>query len=181
MVQVHAGILELRSSQCPIAMHPQHTHPRRARPRRGAERVRLIARGLVQRVAGLLAADPERIQTAIEVGLVRREWLEDPLGEPVSTTARAQVVQRFLEREVEAASVDTLGDGMSALQILKTHDDDSTNGVANLAGGGVHRPREGFTPSPPMKARGRVDAVAAHALAVGRSFAADGGTSQTSR
>jgi adenylate cyclase len=87
--------------------------------------------GLVQRVADLLGRDPERIQSAIEVGLVRREWLDDPHREPVSTATPREVVQRFLEREVERHPSTLLELGLSTLQILSAgpSDDESASGV----------------------------------------------------
>src|SRR5207237_5870834 len=54
-----------------------------AEPARKAGRQALssLRAGLAQRVANLLQRDPELLGEAVEVGLVRKEWLEDPAGE----------------------------------------------------------------------------------------------------
>jgi len=132
--------------------------------------------GLVQRVAGLLASDPERIQTAIEVGLVRREWLENPLGEPVSTTAPREVMQRFLEREVERNPSTLLEMGVSALQILKSStDDESVGGVASPLAI-VFTDLEGFTSFTATNGdEAASELLRAHGLTVGPIIRSRGG------
>lgn len=67
----------------------------------GKATVESLRAGLLRQVAAILRRDPERLRSAVEMGLVRPEWLENPVGEPVSTTSPPDVLQRFLEREVE--------------------------------------------------------------------------------
>jgi len=111
----------------------------------GRKAMRSLRAGLVQRVADLLANDQEHLQTAIEVGLVRREWLDDPHGEPLSTTPPREMVQRFLEREVERHPSTLLELGLSSLKILNTPtDEDGGPGVATPLAV-VFTDLEGFT------------------------------------
>ena len=73
---------------------------------------------LAERAAELLRRDPGLTDTAIEVGLVDREWLDEPGQRPVRTIPARDVVQRFLERSVERrpSALGTLG--LNALQLL---------------------------------------------------------------
>ena len=74
--------------------------------------------GLWERAAGLLQRDPALKDTAVEVGLVSREWLEEPGRVPVRTTPALDVVQRFLERSVERRPSALGSIGLNALQLL---------------------------------------------------------------
>lgn len=87
----------------------------------GASAVGAVWVGLAERAAQLLQRDPELTDTAVEVGLVDREWLEAPGQHPVRTAAPLDVVQRFLERSVERrpSALGTIG--LNALQLL-AHD-----------------------------------------------------------
>lgn len=85
---------------------------------KGASAVDAMRVTLAQRAAELLRRDPELHDTAVEVGLVNREWLEEPGQHPVRTAPALDVVQRFLERSVERRP-STLGSiGLNALQLL---------------------------------------------------------------
>src|SRR5205807_1861351 len=42
-----------------------------------------LRRSLAERIADLLRRDPERLDRAVEVGLIRREWLERPGDEAI--------------------------------------------------------------------------------------------------
>jgi adenylate cyclase len=68
---------------------------------KGASAVGAVRVTLAERAAELLRRDPELTDTAIEVGLVDRAWLEEPGRHPVRTAPALDVVQRFLERSVE--------------------------------------------------------------------------------
>ncbi|MBV9284336.1 MAG: hypothetical protein JO176_06955, partial [Acidimicrobiia bacterium] len=56
---------------------------------------------LAQRVAAMLQKDPELLSEMTELGLVRREWLDDPKAEQMSTAGPMEVAERWLERSVE--------------------------------------------------------------------------------
>lgn len=71
-------------------------------------------------LADLLRKDPDVLSSAIELGLVRREWVENPTDEPISAASPAAVVQRFLEREVERRPSIMSELGLSAVQILSS-------------------------------------------------------------
>lgn len=79
---------------------------------------------LRDRLAGVLKSDPDVLASAVELGLVRREWVDDPEGQPISEASPMQVVQRFLEREVERKPSLLSELGLSAVQILSTRGDD---------------------------------------------------------
>jgi adenylate cyclase len=119
--------------------------PRAQARAKGRAAVRSLREGLVQRVADLLAADRDSMQTAIEVGLVRREWLDNPLEEPLSTTPPRAMVERFLEREVERHPSSLARLGLSTLQILNSSRDDSETGGVPQPMAVVFTDLEGFT------------------------------------
>jgi adenylate cyclase len=85
---------------------------------KGESAVEAVRLGLWERAADLLRRDPSLRDTAVEVGLVDREWLDEPGRRPIRTTPAVDVVQRFLERSVERRP-STLGSiGLNALQLL---------------------------------------------------------------
>jgi adenylate cyclase len=73
---------------------------------------------LWERAADLLRRDPDLSGTAVEVGLVDREWLDEPGRRPIRTTPALDVVQRFLERSVERRPSALGSIGLNALQLL---------------------------------------------------------------
>ena len=61
---------------------------------------------------------------------MRREWLERPGEGPLAAATPVEVIERFLEREVERRPSTLAALGLSAIQILSTaNDDDSREGV----------------------------------------------------
>lgn len=83
--------------------------------------------GLAERALALLQRDPELVATAIEVGMLDREWVNEPGRHPVRTSGALQVTQRFLERSVERKP-STLGlIGLSALQLFSAIAEDATD------------------------------------------------------
>jgi adenylate cyclase len=88
---------------------------------KGASAVGAMRVGLAERAAELLRRDPDLSDTAIEVGLVDRAWLEEPGHHPVRTAPALDVVQRFLERSVERRPSALGSIGLNALQLL-AHD-----------------------------------------------------------
>jgi adenylate cyclase len=71
-----------------------------------------------KQVAKVLRRDPELCDTAIEVGIVDRRWLEEPGDHPLSTSTTLDVVQRFLERSVERKPSALTAIGLNAIQLL---------------------------------------------------------------
>ncbi|CAN5580332.1 hypothetical protein BH20ACT2_BH20ACT2_09510 [soil metagenome] len=84
----------------------------------GAGAVAALRRTVAERAADLIRRDPERAATAVEVGLIDRDWLAAPGDHPVSSASPSEVVQRFLERSVEQrpSVLGTLG--LNALELL---------------------------------------------------------------
>lgn len=78
---------------------------------------------LAQRIAGMLQRDPELLSEMVELGLVRREWLDDPAAEQMSTAGPMEVAERWLERSVEQRP-SLLGRlGLNAIQQLSSSSD----------------------------------------------------------
>jgi adenylate cyclase len=94
---------------------------------KGASAVDSVRITLAERAAELLRRDPELTDTAVEVGLVDRAWLEAPGHHPLRTAAALDVVQRFLERSVERRPSAMGSIGLNALQLL-AHDPQSSEG-----------------------------------------------------
>jgi adenylate cyclase len=85
---------------------------------KGESTVKSVRVGMWERAAELLQRDPALKDTAVEVGLVDRAWLEEPGRVPVRTTPAIDVVQRFLERSVERRPSALGAIGLNALQLL---------------------------------------------------------------
>ncbi|CAN5732777.1 hypothetical protein BH24ACT3_BH24ACT3_03670 [soil metagenome] len=118
--------------------------PRDARDA-GASAVAGLRRRLAERAADLIRRDPERAANAVEVGLIDRNWLEEPGRHPITTATPAEVIQRFLEKSVEDRP-SVLGTmGLNALELLSW---DGDGGAADGASGQVamvFTDLEGFT------------------------------------
>jgi len=103
------------------------TDPVRDAGRNAVTRLRL---NLAHRIADLLQRDPHRLEQAVEVGLIRREWLERPGEEPLSTSTPVEVVERMLERQVEKRPSLLPALGLTAIQVLSASAaDDGAEGV----------------------------------------------------
>jgi class 3 adenylate cyclase len=94
---------------------------------KGASAVGAVRVTLAERAAELLRRDPGLRDTAVEVGLVDRAWLEEPGLHRVRTAPALDVVQRFLERSVERRPSAMGSIGLNALQLL-AHDQAGTDG-----------------------------------------------------
>ncbi|MEY2448598.1 MAG: adenylate cyclase [Acidimicrobiaceae bacterium] len=84
----------------------------------GASTVASWRIALAERMARMMQRDPELVDTAIEVGVVDRKWLEEPGRHPLSTTTTLDVVQRFLERSVERKPSALAAIGLNTIQML---------------------------------------------------------------
>ena len=83
---------------------------------------------LAQRIAGMLQRDPELLSEMVELGLVRREWLDDPASEPMSTAGPMEVAERWLERSVEQRPSLLSKLGLSAIQQLSSASEGAEEG-----------------------------------------------------
>jgi adenylate cyclase len=102
-----------------------------------------LKRTLAEKAAELIRRDPDRAATALEMGLVDQEWLDEPGDRPVSTSPPSQVLERFLERSVEdrPSLLGTLG--LNVLQLLSNPPDDAAGATQAVTIGFTDL--EGFT------------------------------------
>lgn len=111
----------------------------------GAGVVASLRRGVAQRLASMIRADPEWAADAVEVGLVDRAWLEEPGERPIRTATPVDVMQRFLERSAERRPSVLTSVGLTALQALSmrsvTPDADASGTPVTV----VFTDLEGFT------------------------------------
>ncbi|MCU4183224.1 adenylate/guanylate cyclase domain-containing protein [Acidiferrimicrobium sp. IK] len=86
----------------------------------GVEAVGVLRRLLARRTAELIRSDPDAAAAALEMGLVDARWLEDPTGHPNVTSPPGEVLERFLQRTVDArpSRLGTLG--LGAVQLLSS-------------------------------------------------------------
>jgi len=73
---------------------------------------------LSRKVAEVIRSDPEEADKAIELGIVDRRWLEDPVNEPISTSKPTEILEHFLARSVERKPSLLSTMGLSAIQLL---------------------------------------------------------------
>src|SRR6478752_7728733 len=95
----------------------------------GASAVSSWRIAVAERLAGVLRSDPELVDTAVEVGLVDRKWLEEPGRHPLSTATTLDMVQRFLERTVERHPSTVTALGLTAIQMLSRNSENPADGV----------------------------------------------------
>lgn len=87
---------------------------------------------LSERLANLLHDDPEFRDTALEVGVIDQNWLDDPARRPLSTTPPAEVMRRFVELAAERRPSVLTKLGLTAVQAITAgglppaHDQPST-------------------------------------------------------
>src|SRR3954468_7119115 len=91
--------------------------------RKDARQVGAVAVGHLRRSAASMLAeslrrDPDRMARAVELGLVRREWLDHPDAERMTTARPVEVLERWLERTVEQRPSTIAALGLSTIQIL---------------------------------------------------------------
>ncbi len=93
--------------------------PRAAKAREtGAVTVSAVQGVVVRKIAELIRRDPELSDSALEMGLLDRQWLEDPTNNSLNPAAPAEVLSRFLQRSVEQRPSRLRALGLSALQLL---------------------------------------------------------------
>jgi adenylate cyclase len=85
-----------------------------------ATTVQVLRRAMSRKAADLIRSDPDTAATALEVGLVDRQWLDDPESHPISSGTPTGVLERFLERSVEQRPSRLAALGLSAVQLLSS-------------------------------------------------------------
>jgi adenylate cyclase len=134
-----------------------------------------VKSAMAERFAALVRRDPDVAATAVEVGLVDRDWLEEPGAHPFTAAAPLDVVQRFLERSAERKPSFMARIGLSTLQALSWRSEEGGEGV-NQSMTLVFTDLEGFTR---FTARSGDDAASAllteHHLVVGPIVRSRGG------
>lgn len=76
---------------------------------------------LSRKVAEVIRSDPEEADRALELGLVDRRWLEDPVNVPMSAGRPTEILENFLARSVERKPSLLSTMGLSAVQLLASH------------------------------------------------------------
>jgi adenylate cyclase len=93
------------------------------------ESARAVGEGAVEMLRGLLARkvaevirnDPEEAASALELGIIDRRWLDDPVHQPISPSKPTEILEHFLARSVERKPSLLSTMGLSVVQILATH------------------------------------------------------------
>lgn len=98
-----------------------------------------------ERLADLLARDPEFRDSALEMGIIDPKWLDDPTKEPISRVPPLEVARRFLERSVERRPSMLNKFGLNALQVLSASAGGVRAGSAQSVVTVVFTDLEGFT------------------------------------
>ena len=108
---------------------------------------RALRVSIAEKAASLLATRPELAGTAVEVGLVDREWLEAPGQHRISSAAPLDVVVRFLERSVERQPSFLASMGLNAIQLLSWRSEEGlpVDGASTQPVSVVFTDLEGFT------------------------------------
>ncbi len=104
-----------------------------------------LRRSLAEHVAALVRRDQEFADLATEVGLVDRDWLDDPVPGPMSSATPVEVLERFLARSVEQRPSVLASLGLNALQLM-TFDREGDEGGAPQVLTVMFTDLEGFTP-----------------------------------
>jgi len=77
-----------------------------------------------ERFVAVLGKDPELLAQMTEVGLIKREWLEEPGSGPMSDATPLEVLERTLSSVVERRPSLLASMGLSALEVLSASSDD---------------------------------------------------------
>jgi adenylate cyclase len=142
----------------------------------GASTLATLRVALAQRLAGLLRRDQELLDTAVEVGIVDRKWLDDPGHHPISSATPLDVVQRFLERSAEQRPSAIAQIGLTTLQALswRSESADLSEGTTELTL--VFTDLEGFTQFTSREGdEAAIDLLADHHRTVGPIVRSRGG------
>ena len=111
----------------------------------GSSTVSSLRVALAERMARVMRRDPELVDTAVEVGIVDRKWLQEPGRHPLSTTTTLEMVQRFLERSVERKPSTLAAIGLNAIQMLSWNSEQKSDEGVTTDLAIVFTDLEGFT------------------------------------
>lgn len=84
----------------------------------GVRAMASLQQSIAERLARLIRSDEEWAAQAVDVGLVDRDWLDDPTARPARIAPPAEVLQRFLERTAEQRPSVLANLGLSAMQAM---------------------------------------------------------------
>ena len=87
----------------------------------GEGAVDTLRRLLARKVAEVIRNDPDEAATALELGIIDRRWLDDPVNQPISPSKPTEILEHFLARSVERKPSLLSTVGLSAVQLLATH------------------------------------------------------------
>jgi adenylate cyclase len=96
------------------------TPPRRPARETGAAALNSVRQATARKAAELLRSDPKDADTAVEIGLVDRRWLEEGGQGPISSTSPSDMARRFLERSLEARPTKLSSLGLSVVNFLSS-------------------------------------------------------------
>ena len=87
----------------------------------GESKVDALRRMLARKAAAVIRSDPEEAAAALEIGLIDRRWLDDPVNHPISSSKPTEILEHFLARSVERKPSLLSTVGLSAVQLLSAH------------------------------------------------------------
>lgn len=89
----------------------------------GRRAMKAARRKWTARLVEQLRHDPDLLANLTELGLVRRDWVEQGGEGPITTSAPSEVVERILERSVERKPSLLAKLGLTAIQVLSAPPD----------------------------------------------------------
>ena len=87
----------------------------------GESKVDALRRLLARKAAAVIRSDPEEAAAALEIGLIDRRWLDDPVNHPISSSKPTEILEHFLARSVERKPSLLSTVGLGAVQLLAAH------------------------------------------------------------
>ena len=84
----------------------------------GEDAVDTLRRLLARKVAEVIRSDPKEAATALELGIIDRRWLDDPVNQPISPSKPTEILEHFLARSVERKPSLLSTMGLNAVQLL---------------------------------------------------------------
>lgn len=106
-----------RSADRVVDVSGEHGEEATARAEGAVDSLRKL---LSRKVAEVIRSDPAEADKAVELGIVDRRWLEDPVNEPISTSKPTEILESFLARSVERKPSLLSTMGLSAVQLLSS-------------------------------------------------------------
>lgn len=113
----------------------------------GIRAAAVVRQMVAERIVNLLGRhDPALLDGMTEVGVINRDWVENPAEAPISTATPFEVLERLLERTVERRPSMLASLGLSAIEVLAAGggaDGDPAKATSDLTV--VFTDLEGFT------------------------------------